>query len=331
MRCPVTKAGPLVSIVIPVYNGSNYLAEAIDSALAQTYPDCEILVVNDGSNDGGQTERVALGYGNRVRYLAKPNGGVASALNLGLSEMRGTLFSWLSHDDMYDPLKIETQCSVIQASSRDDVIVYSDYSIFADDGQRSDVRLQNTDPQGFRYRLARWSNINGCTLLIPARVLREVGGFCEALRTTQDYDLWFRLARWHPFVHVPQVLVASRFHQHQGIFTHTGLAQRECQALHASFARELLDDEMPVSPRQGLGRLFTELAGSFWARGFDEAAAIADRRAAANGASALSRRWARWAGHTHHRVAGWLRRWIDPRGRARLRRRLWPLVKGRSH
>ena len=80
---------PKVSIVIPVYNGANYLSEAIDSALAQTYSNIEILVVNDGSNDEGATERIAKSYGEKIRYFAKENGGVSSALNLGIREMHG--------------------------------------------------------------------------------------------------------------------------------------------------------------------------------------------------------------------------------------------------
>src|SRR5512140_3857263 len=100
---------PLVSVVIPVYNGANYLREAIDSALAQTYPHVEVIVVNDGSNDGGRTRAVATSFGSRVRYFEKENGGVASALNLGIREMRGAFFSWLSHDDVYYPEKIARQ------------------------------------------------------------------------------------------------------------------------------------------------------------------------------------------------------------------------------
>ncbi len=79
---------PKVSIVIPVYNGSDFLAHAIDSALSQTYNNIEILVINDGSNDDGTTERVATSYGDKIRYFSKPNGGVASALNMGISKMR---------------------------------------------------------------------------------------------------------------------------------------------------------------------------------------------------------------------------------------------------
>ena len=84
---------PLVSIIIPVYNGSNYLAEAIDSALNQTYDNCEIIVINDGSNDNGATERIAKSYGNKIKYYSKENGGVASALNFGINMMEGEYFS----------------------------------------------------------------------------------------------------------------------------------------------------------------------------------------------------------------------------------------------
>ncbi len=105
----MSSPNPFVSIVIPVYNGANYLREAIESALGQTYPDVEVIVVNDGSNDGGKTRDVALSFGNRIRYLEKTNGGVATALNLGVREMRGELFAWLSHDDVYYPEKIARQ------------------------------------------------------------------------------------------------------------------------------------------------------------------------------------------------------------------------------
>ena len=104
---------PNISIVIPAYNASNYLAEAIDSALAQTYPNVEIIVVNDGSRDDGATERVALSYGNRIRYFCKENGGSSSAINMGIANMTGEWFSWLSHDDLYVPEKLEKQVAYI--------------------------------------------------------------------------------------------------------------------------------------------------------------------------------------------------------------------------
>ena len=79
---------PKISIVIPAYNASNYLSEAIDSALAQTYPNVEIIVVNDGSKDDGATRAVALSYGDKIRYFEKENGGSSSALNMGIATMK---------------------------------------------------------------------------------------------------------------------------------------------------------------------------------------------------------------------------------------------------
>ena len=118
---------PLVSIVIPVYNGANFLKEAIESALAQTYANIEILVVNDGSTDEGKTRNIALSYGDKIRYFEKVNGGVSSALNLGIKEMKGEYFSWLSHDDVYFPKKIETQIKFLEDNQLPMAITYTDF------------------------------------------------------------------------------------------------------------------------------------------------------------------------------------------------------------
>ena len=104
------KFNPLVSIIIPVYNGENYVAEAIDSALAQTYDNIEIIVVNDGSED--RTDEICKSYGNKIRYFKKENGGTSTALNLGIKNMNGEYFSWLSHDDKYYPNKIKRQANL---------------------------------------------------------------------------------------------------------------------------------------------------------------------------------------------------------------------------
>ena len=100
---------PKVSIIIPVYNGSNFLSEAINSALSQTYQNIEIIVINDGSCDNGATEKIALSYGDKIKYISKENGGVSSALNTGIKAASGEWISWLSHDDIYSPDKIEEQ------------------------------------------------------------------------------------------------------------------------------------------------------------------------------------------------------------------------------
>ena len=107
----MTNFRPLVSIIIPVYNGSDFLEQAIKSALNQTYLNTEIIVVNDGSNDGGKTEEIAKKYctNDKCKYFFKNNGGTASALNYGIRVSSGSYICWLSHDDMFSPDKIECQ------------------------------------------------------------------------------------------------------------------------------------------------------------------------------------------------------------------------------
>lgn len=135
---------PLVSIVIPVYNGSNYLKYAIDSALAQTYNNIEIIVVNDGSTDNGETEKLALSYGDSICYYAKENGGVSSAINFGIRQMKGEYFSWLSHDDQYSETKIERQLEVLRHGG--DIAVCSERQINKD-GQYLTVARDYTELQ----------------------------------------------------------------------------------------------------------------------------------------------------------------------------------------
>ena len=98
---------PLISCIVPVYNGERYLGEAIDSILAQTYGPLEIIVVDDGSTDG--TAEVVATYGDQVRYLWQPNAGQAAARNHGLSVTQGEFISFLDADDLWHPEKLDRQ------------------------------------------------------------------------------------------------------------------------------------------------------------------------------------------------------------------------------
>ncbi len=207
---------PLVSIVIPVYNGADYLSEAIDSALNQTYKNIEVLVINDGSKDSGATRNLALSYGEKIRYLEKENGGVATALNLGVKEMRGEYFSWLSHDDAYVPDKIKEQIEYLKKSDSNRIILYSDFCFINEKSEIINYPLiKHVEPNSFRTYFIMGGLINGCTLLIPKFCFDECGTFKENLRATQDYDLWFRFSTKFRFVHIPEVLVKSRQHPNQ--------------------------------------------------------------------------------------------------------------------
>jgi len=260
-----------ISIIIPVYNGSDFLRDAIDSAIAQTYSQSEIIVVNDGSTDDGATEEIAKSYGTRIRYFAKENGHVASALNYGISKMEGEYFSWLSHDDMYYPDKIALQVRALELLG-DQTVVYSDYeTLDVDTGVRIEHRLPATKPEQFRWSITVASRIHGCTLLIPRVCFNKCGVFDTTLRTTQDYDMWFRIAEYFQFVHVPGVVVAARIHSGQGTRQLSDIVVRECDTLLAGFVSSLKESELAASSRKLPGGSYGVLAENMQSRGLVKA------------------------------------------------------------
>lgn len=315
---------PTVSIVIPVFNGSRFLKEAVDSALAQTCERVEVLVVNDGSDDGGQTDEIARSYGSRIRYFQKANGGVGSALNLGIREMRGDYFSWLSHDDVYYPHKVELQLRRL-AREANPVILYGDYDLI-DAASRliGTNRISHVEPRMFRGALMTDYPINGCTALVPRRALETVGLFAEDLPTTQDYAMWFRMAKQFDFVHLPEILIKSRIHSAQGSVRLATLDEKNRFYVHC--LNELHQDGYrPDGESQAV--FFAKVAVVMKERKFRGAAEHASRlsrRSAATTRGWLEPRWIALRGH--YVLYDWLRR-----GRAlerRLRQRAARLVNG---
>ena len=224
---------PLVSIIIPVYNGSNYVSEAIDSALAQTYKNIEIIVVNDGSCDNGKTEEVALSYGDKIRYFRKENGGSSSALNYGIKQMNGEWFSWLSHDDLYYPEKIEKQVNYIKVGSlyKDENINKHIFFTASENVDENGKCIRKPNPQ---YIQSIYNDVNsitdnkyliadpikycfhGCGCLIHKSAFDDVGFFDENLRLVNDIDMWYRLYAGEYILHyIPEILVKGRVHSKQ--------------------------------------------------------------------------------------------------------------------
>ena len=208
---------PLVSIVIPVYNGANYVSEAIESALKQTYKNIEVIVVNDGSTDN--TEKIVKKYGDKIRYFYKENGGVASALNLGIKNMKGEYFSWLSHDDVYYTNKIERQIEELKNIDKDNIL-YSGFELINDKSEflyaweiasKNEYRKLNNS-----FYALLLSGLDGCSLLIPKKAFYEVDFFNEDLKCTQDYDLWFKIFKnGYKIKYMPEVLLQYRIHESQ--------------------------------------------------------------------------------------------------------------------
>lgn len=208
-----------MSIIIPVFNGANYMREAIDSALAQTYKNIEILVINDGSTD--KTREIAQCYGGKIRYFEKENGGVSTALNIGIREMHGEYFSWLSHDDIYYPDKIECEVAALFEDGEMGKVVYSGWDQLIMPSRkllRNASKFMDYIPQCIKETgvlMPMLGLVSGCTLLIPRKMLLEHGGFDEKYRAVQDYKLWFEMFRGKRTIYVPKHLVVTRSHEMQ--------------------------------------------------------------------------------------------------------------------
>jgi glycosyltransferase involved in cell wall biosynthesis len=192
---------PKVSIIIPVYNGSNYLSNAIECAINQTYDNLEVIVVDDGSTDDGKTEKIALSYGDKIRYFRKTNGGVASALNYGIRHMTGQYFSWLSHDDAYTTTKVADSVALLQrydAIEKKVVAITDGYFIDTHGNKLHNFahffesnRIYSGDDV-VDVMLSK-GTLNGCCMLIPRGAFEDVGIFHESLRYSQDSLMWYKI------------------------------------------------------------------------------------------------------------------------------------------
>ncbi|MEZ5651324.1 MAG: glycosyltransferase [Burkholderiaceae bacterium] len=212
-RIPSGAAGahtPLISVVMPVYNGAATIVESIQSALDQTLTPIEIIVVDDGSQDDtlARIER----FGELVRVLRQDRGGNASARNLGLNEARGDWIAVLDADDIWAPNKLERQIRHCQDAD----VIYSVTRNFGDCSAVGEI-THLTDlrrPDDPLRSLMLDNFITHSSVLVRRDALLAVDGYDAALRTACDWDLWLRLAHaGYRFRGVPEVLVYYRWDQ----------------------------------------------------------------------------------------------------------------------
>jgi glycosyltransferase involved in cell wall biosynthesis len=176
--------GPLVSVVIPVFNGERFLREAVQSVIDQDYAPLEIIIVDDGSTDG--TATVAKSLPETVRYLHQTNHGPAAARNRGIEQARGDLIAFADADDLWPAHKLELQLPYLIKDARVDIVL----------GRIQQVRLSETvDGQTQSQEFADPAfSVNLGSAVIRKSVFERVGLFDETMRYSEDVD-WFMRAR----------------------------------------------------------------------------------------------------------------------------------------
>lgn len=209
---PLHPERPAVSVVIPTYNRARLLRRAIQSVLAQTFTDFEILIVDDGSTD--DTPAVVEGFDDaRIRYLPQPeNAGVSAARNRGLREARGAFIAFLDSDDTWYPHKLALQVPQMRDLPDDVGLLYC--GVENDDG-RGNCSLVTPTHRGDLYRQLLLSNVLHGTsgVMIRRAVVATAGFFDEGIPAIEDYDYWLRVARFFKFDFIAEPLI--RYHDPQ--------------------------------------------------------------------------------------------------------------------
>jgi glycosyltransferase involved in cell wall biosynthesis len=184
---------PQVSILMPAYMVERYIGEAIDSVFKQTFTSYELIVINDGSPD--QLEQVLAPYRERIVYLKQENGGQSAARNRGIEIARGRYLALLDPDDVWRPEYLSVQVAMMESDPTISVL-YSDATLFGDPYNEGKSYMQVCPSQG--EVTVQGLITEACHVMISALMRREVvacvGLFDEALRSSEDFDLWVRIA-----------------------------------------------------------------------------------------------------------------------------------------
>ncbi len=206
---------PRISVIIPAYNVAPYIGETLASVFAQTFADFEAIIINDGSPDTGELERVLEPFRDRIRYLKQENRGASSARNAGLRAARGEFVAFLDADDLWLPSYLEDQLAVIRERNCD--LVCADALIVGESPDAGRTYFEAVMDSAPPNQVTFLDLLSGERSLITSGVLArrehvlEVGLFDEKLRNAQDLDLWLRLARHGARVaYQPRVLLKYR-------------------------------------------------------------------------------------------------------------------------
>lgn len=206
----------LVSVIIPVYNSAKYITDAIDSVLAQTYKNYEIIIVNDGSTDS--TAEVVKKYlrsqildhrPQAIRYVYQENKGPSAARNRGIKEAKGEYIAFLDSDDVWLPEKIELQMAEILKSPSLGLITCGEINVnLINSTEEYSYGLRGLN-RNKALNLLLLKNIihGGSPVLIRKECLDRVGLFDEKLQVAEDWDLWLRICRHYDFKGIDKPLV----------------------------------------------------------------------------------------------------------------------------
>lgn len=260
----------LISIIIPAYNSAQFLAETLESALAQTWPNAEIIVVNDGSTD--PTAEVLSAYQGRIRSIDQENQGLSGARNSGMRMAQGELFAFLDADDLIRPQFLENMARTFLADPDLDV-AYCGWGYIDEAGKKLPEagKFQFSGPVINQMVLANRFPV--MATMIRKTSATQTGFFDPSLRSTEDWDFWLRAALCGAkFQCVPQELVQYRIHDSNMSANITRMHDSQLQVLDKFYANQGLPESVTQLKGRAYGRVYLTTAQAYLRAGQDEAA-----------------------------------------------------------
>src|SRR6185503_9345816 len=191
-----TEKTPAVTVVIPAYNASRYIGQALDSIKVQTFTDYDVIVVNDGSADREELERILDAHPLPIVYLSQENGGVSAARNAAIKVARGEFYAQLDSDDQWTPDYLEVQLGILK-DNPDLALVYPNATIIGD-ASTEEIEFMEKNPSEGDVTFETLVQ-QKCTVMtsVTARMkaIRDAGAFDESIRSCEDFDLWLRIVK----------------------------------------------------------------------------------------------------------------------------------------
>jgi len=198
---------PLVSVIVPTYNRSSFVLEAVDSVFKQTFEDFELIVVDDGSIDG--TAEALNQYKGRLIYSFQDHQGVSAARNRGIQTARGKWIAFLDDDDLWLPEKLETQIRFF--SQNPEAMICQTQEIWIRNGRRVNPRKKHRKYSGDIFAPSLLlCLVSPSAVMIRRDLFERVGYFDEDMPACEDYDLWLRISAQFPIFLIDQPLVVKR-------------------------------------------------------------------------------------------------------------------------
>ena len=211
---------PRVSVVLPVYNGGAFLAQALDSVLAQTLRDFELIAIDDGSTDasGGILDRTAQAD-NRVTVVRQTNAGIIAALNRGIALARGEFIARMDADDVCHPERLARQVAFLDARP-EIAVVGCAVTLIDEAGKRiREVEYPET-PEAVAAFLDTGAPLAHPTVMMRRAAVLAVAGYRDAYKHAEDYDLWLRMAERYRMANLPERLLLYRQHASKHSFAY---------------------------------------------------------------------------------------------------------------